>query len=149
MKTSVYLSIFNELSQVIGFETLSKTTKELFKNLCDQQNSESKQIHIKYDQTNLLYCDNDLDLPDFYKILEFFDDISIEIDYSFKVCNPIYNLISKMKEKTLPKLKIVIIVRNRKDSLIDEIKAKEFECCSAVKKVTLPPALVTIEKKRI
>ena len=54
-----------------------------------------------------------------------------------------------MKEKTLPKLKIVIIVRNRKDSLIDEIKAKAFEGCSAVKKVTLPPALVTIEKKRI
>lgn len=81
-------TIYNELSQIQGFDSLSDWTKDLFKKACSQQDSEKKTISISTYQSNNLYCDNSLDCPEFSKFLNFFDEVSIDISYTSKVFDP-------------------------------------------------------------
>lgn len=116
-------SIFYELSQLQGFKSLLQEAKDFFKHVCEQQDSKSKKIYIDFKQTNLFYCQSTFDSPSISDILNFFDDISIEIDYSSKVYDSIYQIISKLKRTSVPKMKIIIIITSRRDigkSFIDK-----------------------------
>ena len=147
---------YNELSQIQGFDSLSDTIKNLFKNACSQ--SEQKSIHFSTYDANNLYCDNAFDCPDFPKILKFFDDVSIDVSYTSKVFSPLFNTISKLKEKELPNLQISLIFYGIKEigtqfeknkninsidigSSVTSIKPDAFYGCTSLKQVTLSPAL--------
>ena len=93
--------LYNELSQVEGFDALSQGIKAIFKEACSHQQSDKKSISFTALQANNLFCENSLDSPTFPKVLNFFEDVSIAMNYSSKIFGPLFNSVTKLKEKEI------------------------------------------------
>lgn len=106
---------FIDLSRIQGFKELPEETQDFFRKACEQTNTKLKQLFIKSSQTILFYSNYTFNSKSIGQMLNFFDDVSIELTYPSQNFDSIYQVISNLKGKEVQKMKIIIIVSDTKE----------------------------------
>lgn len=139
-KSELFMSIFNELSEIDDFDSLPDQTQRFFishvidyymKSGSNPTSHSPKKIPIFINSkvVKMLYKNKTLKSSIFNNILNYFEDVSIELKYPSKVYETIFKIISKKKKKIKPSLKVYLSIFDIKDV------EKEFEINSIFNRV--------------
>ena len=160
----IYLLNFDRSSNTSnGFNFVSIPTNTVEERLLSIKDGirNLNRIHVLSNATELLYQNKSLNSQEFINLLNTFQDISIELSYPSEYFEPVYDIVTSLKKRQLPKIKTTILIsgiiqtdetfKNNQninsvkiDFYVQQIGPRSFHKCSSLTSVNIPSSIISI-----